>query len=709
MLANKDRTKFIAFVAGLLMIAAIHDEIAAQLPTFNDGGRKRALMIGINDYRAVPKLQGSLNDIETIKQVLITRWGFEESNIQSLVNEKATRDDILAALKQFVSETKPLDTIYIHYSGHGSQVADLNGDEQDDKLDETIVPYDGRTPSVPDITDDELDIIFSRLPTKNALIVFDSCHSGTATRSVNVIRTRAIPQDTRIDLYRQLASRLDSRVLSRGSIQTLTSPYVLMTGAAAYQEALDGPIEGRFHGFFSYALARSLSSSPSTATARQIFRGVEAEFRRIQTHFGRAAMPEPQLEAPTDLLDKPLWQSPPGAATSGGEARLGWLDVKAGEGGELTLVRGVIMGAVPGSTWAIHPPGDTLFAPGHALAVATVGQIDGKDAKAKYRPPGIKIPDHSRAVASLPAPAQSKIPIRILDTSVAKSKRIEEVLAREIPEVVFVPPDEFSQYLIDQADQEIRLLTADGLQVVGAFDEKANDWGSGLARMVLRIATASELLALDNPSSELKIELRATQGLPLSKPIQTTRGISVLAANTLPVGFRIRTPGQPRARDNSLQIELTINMDAYVTIVDVDSEGSIHLLFPNDYVRPQFYPNGLIRAGATAIIPDSLQKNNNAGFYWDYGPPQGIDTIRVFATTDIETAYIIRRRVRYLQTNDLNTRRNRGERRLVDDFRSIRDDLTPNPDTPQDTSRLEKLPGSVQDWSASSITIKVGR
>ena len=703
------RVILVSFTAAALLFSTVHHELAAQSIDTDPAGRKRALMIGINNYRAVPKLQGALNDVETLKQVLITRWGFPESNIQVLINEKATREGILAALKKFVTETKPLDTVYIHYSGHGSQVADLNDDEQDDKLDETIVPYDGRTASVPDITDDELDAIFSRLPTKHALIVFDSCHSGTATRSFSIIRTRSIPQDTRIELYRQIGAPLETRK-TRGTVQILASPYVLMTGAAAYQEALDGPIEGRFHGFFSYALAKSLSSSSSNATAREIFRGVETEFRRIQTHFGRAAMPEPQLEAPTELLDKPLWTASVGAVNAGAGSRLAWLDVKGGEDGRLTLVKGVIFGATPGSTWAIHPPGNTMFVPGQALAVATVNKMDGPDAKATYRPSSVKIPDQSRAVALMPAPAQNKIPIRIVDTSAAKTKRIEEVLARAIPNVVLVPSDEPSQYLIEQPDQEIRLLTADGLQTVAAFSDKADDWGSSLAHVVFRAATAGELLALDNPSAELKIDLQVSHASVSSKAVMTTRGISVLAANTQPVGFRIRLPGQPRARDNSLQIELKVNKDAYVTIVDVDSEGSIRLLFPNDYVRPEFYPQGLIRAGAVALLPDSLQTNNHAGFYWDYGAPKGIDTIRVFASTDFDTTDIIRRRITYLQNKDLTTRGDRGERRFGDGLRSVRDDLTQKQsDNFQAVlpSHLAQIPESHPDWTASSIIIKV--
>jgi len=163
-------------------------------------GVKRALLIGINKYKAVPELQGSVNDVETMRKVLTTRWGFLPSNITMLTDEAATREKILAAITQLVAVSGPEDTLYLHYSGHGSQVQDLNGDEEDG-LDETLVPQDGRTDGVPDIVDDELDVIFSKLRARSAVIVLDSCHSGTATRSYD-IRARSVPQDMRIDLYR---------------------------------------------------------------------------------------------------------------------------------------------------------------------------------------------------------------------------------------------------------------------------------------------------------------------------------------------------------------------------------------------------------------------------------------------------------------------------------------------------------------------------
>ena len=99
---------------------------------------KRALLIGINRYQALPSLNGSLNDIETMRQVLTTRWGFQPQRITMLTDQAATRAGMLAAFDKLAKETGPDDVVYVHYSGHGSQVEDFSGDETDDHLDETL-------------------------------------------------------------------------------------------------------------------------------------------------------------------------------------------------------------------------------------------------------------------------------------------------------------------------------------------------------------------------------------------------------------------------------------------------------------------------------------------------------------------------------------------------------------------------------------------
>jgi hypothetical protein len=436
---------------------------------------------------------------------------------------------------------------------------------------------------------------------------------------------------------------------------------------------LDGPVEGRFHGFFTYALSKSLSSSSADASPSEILRGVERELKRIQNHFGRTSMPEPQLEAPPELLDKALLASRPGAhGVAGPSSRVAWLSVKTGEPGILTFINGPLLGATPGSLWGVYPPGETKFTPGHALAVATVVQTTGKDALAKVHAAGVAIPNGARAIALMPAPRSEKIAVHILPGPHEKRKQVEETLAKHVPSVELVSSERSPRFLIDVQSTTIRVLTADGLQVIGSFSSDF-DWAAPFALIMSRSTHVSELLTLDNPSSQLKVDVRIANVAPALPT--TTRGVAVVAGDVKPGRYTIRHADQPRNASNSLQLEVRVNADAYVTIVDVDSEGGINVLFPNDHQRQGFYPEGRMTAGEAVLIPDSIEAGNRAGFYWDYSPPKGTDTVRVFSSTDLETAQLIRQRIHTLQAASAQAQRSLSTRAVSGEIGKLRDGL----------------------------------
>lgn len=94
--------------------------------------------------------------------------------------------NILAAMDWLVSE--PGTQCFLHYSGHGGQVPDPDGD-RDSGFDDTIVPVDFETKG--QITSDTLHRhLVSKLPPSSSLfIVFDCCHSGSAVELPYVYRT----------------------------------------------------------------------------------------------------------------------------------------------------------------------------------------------------------------------------------------------------------------------------------------------------------------------------------------------------------------------------------------------------------------------------------------------------------------------------------------------------------------------------------------
>src|SRR5262249_16976944 len=334
----------------------------------------------------------------------------------------------------------------------------------------------------------------------------------------------------------------------------------------------------------------------------------------------------------------------------------------------------------------------------------------GLDARAMLQPSTVSVQPGSRAVVQMPAPGSTRIAVRILQAPEARRRQVEEILKRTIQNVDIVGANHPARFLIDAASAALHLLTPDGRQV-GTFDGRTDQWGQEVARVISRSVGASELLSLDNPTSQVRLQAQVvgdSQG--------GTRDI-VLVADTKPAQLHIRRANEPRATQNSLQISVSVNMDAYITIVDIDSEGHANLLFPNTYQRSDFWPDGRVPGGRPLLIPDSLAEGGRAGFFWDYGPPAGIDTVRIFATTDSSTARLIRDRIRGLQAGPAGTRGISGADTTVvsEGLRGLRNDLTGLATrgivVTQDSAAAggQQLTQGPSDWAATSLTVAIAQ
>ena len=169
-----------------------------------DAGQK-ALLIGVGEYPHLPakwRLAGPRKDVQLMNEFLIDQWGFSGSDVRVIQDREADKQKILDAIGNWLPQvTRSGDRVVIYYSGHGSQVDDVNGDEQDGK-DETFVPNDyGRNPKCARETvaagdlaecardmvlDDELANALEQLHDRVVILIADSCNSGTVTKGLRV-------------------------------------------------------------------------------------------------------------------------------------------------------------------------------------------------------------------------------------------------------------------------------------------------------------------------------------------------------------------------------------------------------------------------------------------------------------------------------------------------------------------------------------------
>ncbi|KAH7446988.1 hypothetical protein KP509_01G085300 [Ceratopteris richardii] len=140
---------------------------------------KKAVLVGCNYPGTKAELRGCINDVNRIEKTLIERFGFAKSDIQVLIDTDSgyvqpTGANIRSALDKMVTESKPGDVLFFHYSGHGVRLPAEMGHYDDTGYDECIVPCDMNL-----ITDDDLRELVDRVPKGvQFTLISDSCHSG---------------------------------------------------------------------------------------------------------------------------------------------------------------------------------------------------------------------------------------------------------------------------------------------------------------------------------------------------------------------------------------------------------------------------------------------------------------------------------------------------------------------------------------------------
>ena len=295
-----------ALIHGLLLCSAVKAE-------------NYALLIGVSDYPALRPLnltlKGPANDVSLMYDVLIQK-GFKPHNIITLADgitdtPKPTRNNILRAFGQLTNKLNPDDVVYLHFSGHGSQQP-ASTIEEADGMDEIFLPYDigqwnGAKGHVENaITDNEMHILLSAIRKTGAFVwaVFDSCHSGTMTRSGGGLVNRNVPVSALG--WDGKTPHLESLPTTASATQDLPlAPYVAFYAAQPSETTaeLNQPrftadgVPKKVHGMFTFQLARALLNT-NAGTYRQLAQKILHAYRAQNT-----VQSTPLFEG---TLDKPM-------------------------------------------------------------------------------------------------------------------------------------------------------------------------------------------------------------------------------------------------------------------------------------------------------------------------------------------------------------------------------------------------------------------
>jgi len=354
----------------------------------------RALLIGIDRYDYLhPNLNGCVGDVQKITEFLVGTLNTRREQIRTLLShldgrehseDRATRENIIAAFQELAKQTQEHDQVYIHYSGHGirNDTTILPGIEPDGR-DEGIAPADSgfKDPAAYYILDKELGYLIRLVTDKHAFVtmILDCCHSASGTRDVASPGSDPLPAvrraweggDPRPRTNENLVAPLDALksvvVACDGATGSLIPPpknYVLLTACRENETAK----EYDSNGVFTYFMLEHFNKSGIAGlTYRGIQGRVEGSVRKLASSNPWYDQQIPQLEGEGRLVVFG------GGAVSESDTLVA---NPQADGTILIPGAGEAVGVVHGTTFGLYAPGTLdLSDPTHQFTVVTATKI----------------------------------------------------------------------------------------------------------------------------------------------------------------------------------------------------------------------------------------------------------------------------------------------------------------------------------------------
>ena len=142
-----------------------------------------AVVIGVNTYKHWPRLDYAVNDAKSVRQLLVSKYGFRPDHVMELLNEEATLVNLRTTLGGVLPQkAKKNDGVLIFFAGHGETVDLPDGGNLG-----YLVPFDGSTEkgdyfaTLMPMT--QIRELCNMIPAKHIFFVVDACYSGLAAVS----------------------------------------------------------------------------------------------------------------------------------------------------------------------------------------------------------------------------------------------------------------------------------------------------------------------------------------------------------------------------------------------------------------------------------------------------------------------------------------------------------------------------------------------
>jgi hypothetical protein len=258
--------------------------VPASVEADDMASKRKALIVAINTYPDAP-LEGCVNDGIQDAREITANFGFRETNVRMLLDDRATTDAILDRLDWLVTTARSGDTLFFAYSGHGAQVPCRNDAGEVDGLSELVCPYNFDWTPEHMITDKQFVAIFAKLPKGVKLFwLSDSCHSGDLNRLLHnpPIRIKEFPMPADIRWSVEAAKKAGFKPTAiRELMAAAKFDVAFVPGCRSNQTSADTSVDGVPCGAATYYFWDAVHRSAKDATVKEIAEAARATLERF--------------------------------------------------------------------------------------------------------------------------------------------------------------------------------------------------------------------------------------------------------------------------------------------------------------------------------------------------------------------------------------------------------------------------------------------
>ena len=167
-----------------------------------------ALLIGIDKYESVRKLNYAVKDAESMQNILLNTFGFSSEKITLLTNEQANKQNILKSFSDITKNANANDRVIIFFAGHGETMDLPEGGEMG-----YLLPVDGNREDLylSSIGMDELKKLSLMSKAKHVLYLIDACYGGIAA-----IGSRGLEPETTPNYIEKITKDKSRQIITAG-------------------------------------------------------------------------------------------------------------------------------------------------------------------------------------------------------------------------------------------------------------------------------------------------------------------------------------------------------------------------------------------------------------------------------------------------------------------------------------------------------------